>query len=96
MATAYIRVGGAMGGGAPVYSAKPRWTEDLDAATVATTTQTAQAGDYLRIVASGGAIRVAISANPTASATSGDIVLDGQAVDFGPLAQGDKVSVIDV
>lgn len=96
MATAYIRMGGVMGGNAPVYAAIPRATQDITtSATHAVSTIAANAGDYLRVVASGGNIRIAIGATPVAETGKGDIVLAGTSLDLGPLSQGDKVSVID-
>jgi len=96
MANAHIRFGGCMGGGAPVLSPMPRASATINTtSTSAATSITANSGDFVRVVASGGPVRIAIGPNPTAIAGAGDVVLDGMAVDLGPLSAGDKVAAID-
>ena len=96
MATAYIRLGGVMGGNAPVYAPRPRITQDITsgASSVASTIE-ALPGDYARIVASGGNLRIEVGSAPVALATRGDIILAGTSIDIGPLNAGDKIAVID-
>jgi hypothetical protein len=96
MATAYIRFGGAMGGGAPVLSPIPDATATFTTSDTSQATTIASKGGYARISAVGGAIRYAVGPTPTALAGSGDWVLDGMTVDIGPLNVGDKIAVIDV
>lgn len=97
MATAYIRFGRVMGGGAPVYSPTPNATATITTSgTSQATTVSAQEGDFIRVTASGGAIRIAIGAAPVALAGSGDWLLDGDTMDLGPLKYGDKIAVIDL
>jgi hypothetical protein len=95
MATAYIRFGGAMGGGAPVLSPIPDATATLTTSGTSQATTITSKGTYARISAVGGAIRYAVGPAPTALAGSGDWVLDGMTVDIGPLNIGDKIAVID-
>lgn len=95
MATAYIRMGGVMGGGAPVYTTAGRYEDITTSGTSAASTMVAQAGDMLTVGASGGSIRIAIGPAPTALSNGGMWVADGQRVDIGPLSRGDKVAVID-
>lgn len=95
MATAYIRFGGAMGGGAPVLSPIPNATATITTSATSQPTTIASAGQYARIASVGGVIRYAVGPNPVALAGSGDWVLDGQSVDIGPLSIGDRIAVID-
>jgi hypothetical protein len=97
MADIRIRFGGVMGGGAPVYSPIPRQSAKITSSAGSTaTTVTAEGNDYVTIKAIGGAVAFAVGQAPVAIATSGDVVMDGESVDLGPLKQGDKVAVIDV
>lgn len=95
MATAYIRFGGAMGGGAPVLAPKPDATATITTSASSQATAVASKGDYARISAIGGVVRYAVGPAPVALAGSGDWVLDGQTVDLGPLSIGDRIAVID-
>lgn len=95
MATAYIRLGGAMGGGAPVLSPRPDATATITTSGTSQATTITSAGSYARISAVGGVVRYAIGSAPVALAGSGDWVLDGGTVDIGPLSFGDKIAVID-
>ena len=95
MATAYIRFGGCMGGGAPVLSPIPDATGTITTSGTSQATTITSNGSYARISAVGGVIRYAVGAAPVAVAGSGDWVLDGQTVDIGPLNVGDKIAVID-
>lgn len=97
MADIRIRFGAVMGSSAPVYASHPKQTAKItSSASSQATTVAAEAGDYVTIRAIGGAVAIDISANPTAIATSGDVVASGETVDYGPLKIGDKVAVIDV
>lgn len=94
MATVHIRFGGLMGGGAPVYAPTPSSAQTItSSATSQQSTAVAQAGDYVTVDASGGAVLVAIGQNPTAASSVGDMVQATK--DFGPLKAGDKVAIID-
>ena len=96
MATAHIRFGGVMGGGAPVYAPIPNDKQTVTtSATSAATTIASRGGDYARIVANGGPVCFAVGQAPLAIAGSGDIILNGSSIDIGPLSIGDKIAVID-
>ena len=97
MATVHLRMGSAMGGGAPVNSPIPDAAQTMTSSGTSTpSTIAAKGGEYLRVVASGGAVYVAVGAAPTAGANLGDMVPDGGAFDCGPLKAGDKVAIKDV
>ena len=96
MATAYIRFGRVLGGGASVYTPIPDQTETITTSgTSQATTIVAQEGRFARVSASGGTIRIAVGQNPTALAGSGDWVMDGDTLDIGRLTVGEKIAVID-
>lgn len=96
MATAYIRFGKVMGGGAPVYVPTPSASQNITTSSSSQqSTITAVDGDYATISAVGGVIRIAIGQNPAAIAGAGAWILDGGTIDVGPLKYGDKVAVID-
>lgn len=98
MATAYIRFGGAMGGGAPVLSPIPQATQTINTSATSQATTISSNGTYARITVAGPSndvVRYAVGANPVALAGSGDVVLAGQSVDIGPLSIGDRIAVID-
>jgi hypothetical protein len=93
---AHIEFGGAMGGGAPVY------TGLSNAATIATvastqTPFTARAGDYARVSAIDAAVMIAVGPNPTAVASGAGMryVPAETSIDIGPLSEGDKIAAID-
>ena len=96
MATVYIRMGEAMGNSAPVINTKPRATSTVSSTGSSQTAPIlAEGGDFIRIASVGGPIRYSIGKSPTALASSGDWVLDGQSVDAGPMSQGDQIAIID-
>lgn len=95
MATAHIRMGGVMGAGVPVLSAAPTATQSISTTASSQVTTITSKGEFARISAVGGMVRYAVGQSPTALAGSGDWVLDGDSVDFGPLAYNDKIAVID-
>lgn len=96
MADVRIRFGMVMGAGAPVYA--PTADATVKITSSASSQQTAAIltdGDYVTIKSIGGAVAFAIGPNPTAIATSGDVVMDGERIDLGPLKVGDRVAIID-
>lgn len=96
MADIRIRFGSLMGAGAPVYAAHPKQVAKITSSAASqATTVSAESGDYVTIKAIGGAVAFDIGPNPTAIATSGDVIGDGERMDFGPLQNGDKVAIID-
>lgn len=99
MASIHIRFGEAVGMGAPVMSALPRKSEVVtSSASSATTTNTANQGDFVRISAIDGSVYFTVGSSPTALNTGVgmDVALSGSYVDIGPLKDGEKVAVIDV
>jgi hypothetical protein len=97
MADIRIRFGAVMGGGAPVYAPIPKASQKITSSgSSAQSTYSADDGDYVSVFALDGAVAIAINANPTAVATSGDVVPSGTSRDFGPLKVGDKIAIIDV
>lgn len=97
MGTVHVRYGTVMGGGAPVYSPRPNASETItSSSTKATGTATAKGGDYVTIQSLNTNILVSIGQAPDADLTPSDMIQIGGRVDFGPLSQGDKVSVKDV
>lgn len=95
MATVYVRFGPVMGGGAPAYQKGGTFETFTSSGTTQPSTMTARNGDFARVSSVGGVVRVAFAAAPTAIADEGEWVLDGQTIDVGPLAEGDKIAVID-
>ena len=96
MADVRIRFGSLMGAGAPVYASHPKQTAKFtSSASSQATTVAAEAGDYVTIKAIGGAVAFDIGPAPVAIATSGDVIGDGERMDFGPRQIGDKVAIID-
>ncbi len=97
MADARIRFGNVMGAGAPVYAPRPIAQQAINTtASSQTAAYTAQGGEYVTIGVIGTSVAIDIGPNPTAVATSGDVVLGGLSRDFGPLKAGDRVALIDV
>lgn len=97
MADIRIRFGAVMGPSAPVYASHPKQTAKItSSASSQATTVAAESGDYVTIKAIGGPVAFDIGPAPVAIATSGDVVMAGETMDFGPLQTGDKVAVIDV
>lgn len=97
MADIRIRFGAVMGGGAPVYASRPKASQKITSSgTSQASTYSADDGDFVTVFALTGAVAIDISANPTAIATSGDVVPSGATRDFGPLKAGDKIAIIDV
>lgn len=96
MADVRIRFGATMGAGSLVYSAHPKATAKItSSASSQATTAAAEAGDYVTVKSIGGAVAFDIGPAPVAIATSGDVIMSGESMDFGPLQTGDKVAVID-
>ena len=96
MADIRIRFGSVMGSGAPVYGPHPKQSAKFtSSASSQATTVAAEAGDFVTIKAIGGPVAFDIGPAPVAIATSGDVVMSGEAMDFGPLQTGDKVAIID-
>lgn len=96
MADIRIRFGAVMGSSAPVYASHPKQTAKItSSATSQSTTAAADSGDYVTIKAIGGPVAFDIGPVPVAIATSGDVVMAGETMDFGPLQTGDKVAIID-
>jgi len=84
-------------GGTAVYTKAPRIAETItSSASSQQTTNPATAGEFVTITAIGGAVHVIGGANPTASASVGYIVADGETKNLGPLAAGDEVAILDV
>lgn len=103
MATAEIRVGLAMGSGAPVYN-PPRAS-----ATLTTTTTSAAAslttfggaysiqdGDFVKVTARGSTSGQYVAISKSATTHPREYVAEGQSVDIGPLKAGDTINVADV
>lgn len=84
MATTDIVCHQAMGAGAPVFAPVPRWSETLASDT--TTTNAAQAGDYITVTAVAGAVRVSFATGKTYA------ISDGAEKTFGPCKDGDQVT----
>lgn len=83
----------------PVMSGAQIATETITSsgtsqATTATSTQNSRA-EFWDIVVSGGNVRLAFAASPTAAADSGWLILDGERVQFGASGSGERVAVID-
>ena len=96
MADIRIRFGATMGAGSPVYASHPKATAKITSSAASqATTVSAESGDYVTIKAIGGPVAFDIGPAPVAIATSGDVVMAGEAMDFGPLQTGDKVAIID-
>ncbi len=96
MADIRIRFGAVMGGGAPVYAPVPKATQKITSSgSSQQSTYLADDGDYVSVFALDGSVTIAIGPNPTAVATSGDVVVSGTARDFGPLKVGDRIAIVD-
>lgn len=99
MGTIHVAFGGAMGAGAPVYPPAPRKSEAVtSSASSASTTNTANGGEYARIVSVDANVYLAVGSSPTALASGAGmhVCLSGNTLDLGPLKDGDKVAVINV
>lgn len=93
MATAEISLQTAMGSGAPTYGMAQQ-SQTLNTTTSnATSTVAPRDGDYLRVVARGGDIYVAIG--KTAATAPRHCVTAGSHIDLGPLKFGDVINAID-
>lgn len=80
----------------PVYSRAGKTEELSTSGTAATTTATADAGDYCRITNTGsGVMWASCATTATVAGATTYIVPAGGTVDIGPLLAGDKASVID-
>lgn len=97
MATVGIAFGAAMDGTAPVLAAQPVASEAITSSAASQqSTSTAPASPAVCTITSiGGAIWVTFGTNPTAVAGTGYLIPDGATRDFGRLAPGWKVAVID-
>lgn len=94
MSTMHVAFCAVMGGGAPVYAAKPRAAQAVTTSgTAAATTITAQGGEYARVAAVDAALYVTTGA--TASAATGYYVPIGGVLDLGPMLEGATVSGIE-
>lgn len=83
-------------GGTSILSRSPRVAETLTSSgTSGATTISAHQGEIADIVASGGAVYVAIGANPTAVVGEGDLVPNGGRIQIGFMNTTDKVATID-
>lgn len=83
----------------PVPASVQEATEDLEtSATSQATTITSSdafAGEFWDVVVSGGNVRLAFGADPTAQEDAGWLVLDGERIQFGASGPGEKLAVID-
>lgn len=80
----------------PAYAPQATTHEIESTSSAAVTSGGANAGDYARVVNAGlGVVWVAFGQAPTAAVLTGFPVPAGGAIDIGPLAAGDKASVID-
>ena len=95
MATVHVRFGPVMGSGAPAYQKGGKFESFTSTASTQASTITADAGDFARVSSDGGTVRIAFAASPTAEGDTGHWVMDGQTIDIGPLASGDKIAIID-
>lgn len=97
MATVGIAFAAAMDGTAPVLAGQPIASEAVtsSAASQQATSTAPASPSVCSITSSGGAIWVAFGTNPTAVAGTGYLIPDGATREFGRLAPGWKVAVID-
>lgn len=96
MATIAIAFCAAGEAGLPVASAYPRAVQSITSSgTSQQATITAGNGEICRITASGGKIWIKFGANPTAAAGSDYLIPDGATHEFGIVAAGHKIAVID-
>lgn len=96
MSSVHIRIGGVMGGGAPVYAPVPFASATLAVgATSAAATIRARAGDYITLTASADMYIRLGPGTPVAVVGQGDLLLAGHRMDFGPVGEGDTVAAID-
>lgn len=98
MATVYITLTGAMGGGAPVYATRSHSAQKITSSGSSQQAAfTAAGGEYLRVSSEGGSIAILISDNPTAvsGGAGSHFVMDGGTMDLGPMKSGDKLAIID-
>lgn len=97
MATVAITFGGADSrGGAPVAVAEPRASEaETSSGTSVATAAASEAGEYIGITATGGAVWATIAASPTAATGTTYLIPDGSTQFFYDAKGGNKVAVID-
>ena len=93
MATAEISIQATMGAGAPTYAPAAQSQTLVTTTSNATSTVAPGDGDYVRVVARGGDIYVAIS--KTAATAPRHSVPSGSVIDIGPLKYGDTIQAID-
>lgn len=83
-------------GSAAIYSKSPRAAQTITSSAVSQqTTITAEAGEIATIAVTGGAIFIAIGANPTAASGAGDLIPDGAQLQLGILSAGNKIAIIN-
>lgn len=93
MATVHVEFGGAMGGGAPVYTGL-RASETITTSGASQAAAiTAESGEYARVSALDAAVYVAVSR--PAEYDPRRVVLAGASLDIGPLKAGDTINLID-
>lgn len=83
----------------PVPESVPQGAEEVTSSGTSQATTLASSDNYnyefWDIVVSGGNVRLAFAASPTAAADSGWLILDGERVQFGASGSGERVAVID-
>ena len=85
-------------GGSVIPNKSPRVSETITSSgTSQPTTITALQGEVLDLTSVGGAVFIAVGQAPVAtdSGAGVDLIADGASRQYGPLAAGDKVAVID-
>lgn len=98
MGSIHIRMGGAMGGGAPVYATIPNATEEITStASNTVSTISAESGDFIRVKNFGDVgVYIAVGKAPLATiAGKRDRLMPGEFMDLAPASRGDRVAVID-
>ena len=96
MATVHVTFCAAVDGPAPVVAGVPEAKQTITSSgTTQSTTIAAAPGNICQITATGGNVWAAFGASPTAAAGSDHLIIDGQTREFGFLAPGYKVAIID-
>lgn len=94
MSSMHVAFGTVMGAGAPTYPRRCRATQVVTTGLAsASTTETAQSGDYAFVTAVDAALYVAVGKD--AAAGQDHYVAVGTTKDIGPLKDGDTVSGIE-
>lgn len=95
MAQVHVAFSSALGG-YPVPAKAPLLSEVItSSATSQSSSAATRGGDVAIVTVSGGNVWVQIGTNPTAASGADWLVLDGQTREFGPIAEGEKIAVID-